>query len=81
MNKSPYDLVMVHETLSTMTDNNIFELLKTLFPEHGLYRMSDDWRNDKRYILKAKGTKGDVIVGWVENQSNEQVPLKHCPIF
>ncbi|WP_207649647.1 hypothetical protein, partial [Desulfosporosinus metallidurans] len=60
---------------------NILKLLVTLYPYHGLYRMSVDWRKDKGYILKAKGTRGDVIVGWIENQTNEQEPLKHCPIL
>jgi len=78
---SSYDLILVHEKLSTMPDEEVFGLLEALFPEHGLYRVSFDWRQDKGYILKAKGTKGDVIVGWIENQSNCQQLLKHCPIF
>ena len=65
--QSPYDIVLVHENLTAMSNDVVFKLLKTQFPEHGLYRMSVDWRKDKRYILKAKGTKGDVIVGWIEN--------------
>ena len=79
--KSPYDIVLVHENLSTKSDDEVFRLLKTLFPEHGLYRMSVDWRKDKGYILKARGTKGDIIVGWVEDQSIGQTYLKHCPIL
>lgn len=77
----PYDIVLVHERLSTMSDEDVFKILVTLFPDYGLYRMSVDWRKDKRYILKAKGTRGDVIVGWTENQSNGQETLKHCCIL
>ena len=79
---SPYDLVLIHKNLSAMSDDDVFKLLVTLFPDHGLYRMSVDWRKDKGYILKAKGTKGDAIVGWIENQSKgQQELLKHCPIL
>lgn len=82
MDKNPtYDIVMVHEVLSTMPDDEVFGLLESLFPKHGLFRMSVDWKKDKGYVLKAKGTKGDVIVGWIENRINGQVPLKHCPIL
>jgi hypothetical protein len=76
-----YDLVLVHGNLSAMSDNEVFGLLRSIFPDHGLYRISEEWRKDKRYILKAKGTRGDVIVGWQENQLNRQESLKHCPIL
>lgn len=78
---SPYDLVLVHETLSTMTDEAIFQMLKNIYPERCLYRMSTEWRKDRHYILKAKGTGGDVIIGWIENQMNGIEPLKYCPIL
>ena len=79
-----YDIVLTHKDLSAMSDNDVYKLLANLFPERQLYRISDDWRRDKRYILKGRGLKGDVIVGWLENQSNEQKPIKrlrHCPIL
>lgn len=77
----PYDLILVHENISAMSEDEVLRLLEGLFPEHGLYRMSVAWRKDKRYILKAKGTRGDVIVGWLENQTKGHEPLKHCPIL
>lgn len=76
-----YDIVLAHEDLSAMSDDDVYKLLVTLFPERGLYQISTDWRKDKRYVLKGRGTKGDVIVGWSENQSNEQKPVRHCPIL
>ncbi len=83
---SPYDIVLVHENLSAMSDDEVFKLLAIIFPERGLYRISIDWRKDKQYILKAKGTMGDVIVGWIDNQydrkqSTDRVNLRHCPIL
>lgn len=77
----PYDIVLVHERLSAMSDEEVLKLLVTLFPNYGLYRISVDWRNDKQYILKAKGTRGDAVVGWTENQLNRQTRLKHCLIL
>lgn len=76
-----YDLVMVHKVVSQMTDDDVLGMLKGLFPERNLYRVSIDWRKDKKFILKARGTRGDVIVGWVENQSCNQSRLTHCPVL
>lgn len=30
-----------------------------------LYSLSTSWIQDKQYIMKAKGVKGDVIVTWI----------------
>ncbi|EGW40139.1 hypothetical protein DOT_1940 [Desulfosporosinus sp. OT] len=64
-----------------MTDGDVFGMLKSIFPERLLYRMSTDWREDKKFILKAKGTMGDVLVGWTENQRIGQNPVRHCPLL
>jgi len=79
-----FDITLPYKNLSAFSDEEVLRLLTKLFPERGLYRISVDWRKDKRYILKGIGVKGDVIVGWLESQSNEQKPIKqlrHCPIL
>lgn len=76
-----FDIILDHKTTSLLTDEDVFNLLKNAFPERDLYSMSMYWREDKKYILKAYGTHGDVIVGWTENQKNGQNPLNHCPIL
>lgn len=34
------------------------------FPSYQLYGCSKDWYDSKQYICKARGTCGDIIVGW-----------------
>jgi hypothetical protein len=33
--------------------------------DYDLYSFSLDWIQNRRYVLKAKGTKGDLVVRWV----------------
>lgn len=42
--------------------------LRDEFPESDLYKVSQDWIDSPAYALKAKGTAGDVLIGWEENQ-------------
>ena len=76
-----YDLILVHKLLLKMSDADILTLLKCQFPQRDLYQISTDWRDDRKYILKARGARGDVIVGWIENQSCRKSQLSHCPIL
>jgi hypothetical protein len=76
-----FDIILDHKKTSLLTDEEVFKLLKNAFPERDLFSMSIYWREDKRYILKAQGTYGDVIVGWTENQKDGQNTVTHCPIF
>lgn len=59
-----YDLILDYEELLLMTDDNILKALQTLYPKRKLYSISLGWRQSKDYILKAKGTGGDVVIGW-----------------
>lgn len=40
--------------------------LKDEFPNRKLYSVSQSWYDDSQYLCKAKGAKGDVIIGWQE---------------
>lgn len=62
-----YDALLSHKELCLKDDKEIHCLLYMLFPNRSISSHSTDWRKDKKYILKAKGGKGDVIVGWLEN--------------
>ena len=57
---------MSHSTAKSLDNKAMFDTLDSIYPERELYSMSLDWRKDKQYILKARGVKGDVIVGWEE---------------
>lgn len=59
-----YDLKLDHEELLLMSNDNILRALQLLYPKRKLYTISLGWRESKNYILKAKGTDGDVVVGW-----------------
>ena len=59
-----YDLKLDYEELLLMTDDNILKALQILYPKRKLYAISLGWRESKDYILKAKGTGGDIVIGW-----------------
>jgi len=59
-------MIMAHSTAKSLDNKAMFDTLDSIYPERQLYSMSLDWRKDKQYILKARGVKGDVIVGWEE---------------
>ena len=59
-----YDVIANRSEFLKLSNEEVHKTLSSMFPEHKLYSHSIDWRNDERYILKAKGGRGDVIVGW-----------------
>jgi len=61
-----FDMLMSHSHAKSLDNKAMFDTLDSIYPERELYSMSLDWRKDKQYILKAKGAKGDVLVGWKE---------------
>jgi len=61
-----FDMLMAHSHAKSLDNKAMFDTLDSIYPERELYSMSLDWRKDKQYILKAKGVKGDVLVGWKE---------------
>ncbi|WP_243299155.1 hypothetical protein [Bacillus litorisediminis] len=65
-----YDDVMSHyETKKIVKDkgwDNFLNTLQNQYPDRELYKVSMDWYDDMKYICKAKGVMGDVIIGWKE---------------
>ncbi len=49
----------------TLSDDQILKTLKGLYPHLSLYSVSTGWRESKEYILKARGSDGDMIVSWM----------------
>lgn len=45
-------------------DKGFFGLFSQIFKRFSLYTMSTSWINSSQYILKFKGTQGDVVVRW-----------------
>jgi hypothetical protein len=58
------DLTLNYEDTIEMNDEEIFKMLDDKFKNLKLYNMSLGWRDSKEYILKCKGGRGDIIVGW-----------------
>ena len=61
-----FDMLMAHSDAKVLDNETLFNTLDSIYPERELYSMSLDWRKDKQYVLKVKGVKGDVLVGWKE---------------
>jgi hypothetical protein len=47
----------------------LLNYLRTTYPQLELYNVSQSWFKDPKYILKAKGNKGDLIVTFFETDS------------
>lgn len=59
-----FDIIANRSEFLKLSDDEVHETLSTMFPDQKLYSHSIDWRKDEQYILKAKGGRGDVLVGW-----------------
>lgn len=59
-----YDVYLKRRKLLELTNDDILVDLQRMFPDRKLYSISLDWRKNERYFLKARGTLGDIIVGW-----------------
>jgi len=63
-----YDLIVPHDLAKWIVKENGFEswfnFLKSKFPQKDIYSVSNAWYIDKKYICKAKGKYGDLIIGW-----------------
>jgi hypothetical protein len=46
--------------------DQLLNYLNTTYPQLELYSVSKDWFNDSKFILKARGAKGDLIVTFFE---------------
>ena len=61
-----FDMIMKHEDAKRLDNEAMFGVINSIYPDRELYSMSLDWRDNKQYVLKVKGVKGDVLVGWQE---------------
>lgn len=59
-----YDLVFTRQELLILKDDQIIKILNRIYPKKKIFSISSDWRYSWRYILKAKGIYGDLIIGW-----------------
>lgn len=66
MDKAMYDKVMLHHEAVLLGREKLLQVLKEEFPERGLYHLSQDWVKSMDFIAKARGTDGDVVIGWYE---------------
>ncbi|WP_141695039.1 hypothetical protein [Paenibacillus kribbensis] len=52
----------------TMVDvlgwDGFLERLNIFFPGKDLFEVSQDWYKDMKYVLKARGSQGDLILYW-----------------
>lgn len=62
------DILLKREELLTLTNSEVLASLQEKYLERKLYSISLDWRKDEKYILKARGTSGDLIVGWSDKK-------------
>ena len=57
------EMTLNYELMKHKTDQQIMTQLNQL-SELQLFSMSSDWRENRKYILKLKGSKGDLLVYW-----------------
>lgn len=60
------DKAMLHHEAVLLGPERLLKQLQEEFPERGLYRLSLDWMKSMSFVAKARGTHGDVIIGWYE---------------
>jgi len=69
-----FNMILNYETEKQIIERYDWELyLKVLqhrYPKNKLYAVSQDWYDDSRFICKARGTYGDIIIGWEGVHSN-----------
>lgn len=51
----------------------LLNVLQLRFPNLGLYSLSGSWLENPKYICKAKGSKGDLIVTWFDMNQIEKM--------
>jgi hypothetical protein len=62
------DFIVEYEQAKKIVDDDgwdsFLDEFKDTFDDLDIYAVSKDWYKDKSFILKAKGGKGDVVIGW-----------------
>ena len=67
-----FDLIANRNDFLKLSDEQVNSVLCNIFPERKLYSHSADWRKSDEFILKARGTGGDVVIGWSEEVDDGQ---------
>lgn len=69
------DKAMLYHEAILLGPDRLLQKLKEEYPERGLYTISIDWTLSMKFVAKAKGTHGDVVVGWYERgDRNSDMP-------
>ena len=58
------DYEMVKKLYELLGPDGFLEHFKVYCPDYELYRYGLDWLHDRKYILKFRGTNGDLIIYW-----------------
>ena len=56
-------------------------ILQLRFPALGLYSVSTPWLHDAKFICKAKGARGDLIVSWFDMATLERGYISRIESF
>lgn len=63
-----FDEIMEFDEAKRLVDkygwNGFLSYFKDKFPDRSLYACSQYWYEDRKYICKMRGTRGDIIIGW-----------------
>ena len=58
------DITIDYEMAKTLGVEKLLTYLEDFYPELDLYSISTDWADDRQYIAKCRGSKGDLIISW-----------------
>lgn len=56
---------LVRKLFNVLGMDKFIEGFNDAYEDLQLYSMSDAWLNDSKYILKLRGTGGDLVVSWI----------------
>lgn len=66
-----YDAIYNYSIAKKIVDiigwEGFLKLLQYRYKSLDLFKVSKSWYQDPRFILKAKGINGDLVIGWLEN--------------
>lgn len=62
-----YNRTITKKIVELIGWEGFLKLLQYRYESYGLFEVSKSWYKDSRFILKAKGTNGDLVIGWIEN--------------
>lgn len=58
------DLLMDYDSAKEIGAEKLLAMLQKKYPEFHLYKISREWLKSKKFIAKAKGIIGDVVIYW-----------------